>query len=342
MRRLALFMTLALVVVLLFSNVTPASAIQCGPYVEPGICSPRFHKGEVVFINSGVPFVWLRQIPNSAGGVVGTLWPTSRPSLIIIGDVSSWDGYQNWFLVGLISNPRIGGWIEQASLLGLPIVPTTSPVTTRATWTRPAYVTLNPRLTYGWFRAAPSSSAAPVLTVVPGVTFNLLAGPEAVFDGVQWWWPVSIRVGNTPMSGWLEQSSIVVTGIIPTPIPQPVYTTKAAFQSFERGYMIWLENDDTIYVFFGSGGGELGIYSLSTYGSMPDNPVIDTAPSGYTKPVSGFGRVWGNYAKVRQGLGWALQNEQGYTATVTPNAYGWSFTLPDGRVIKTRNFTWNF
>ncbi len=327
------------------------NAIQCGPYVQPGICSPALHLGDSVVIRQGVPFIWLREVPSSNGTVVNTVFAWSNASLRVIGRDGHWDGYQSWYVVALVSDPLRGGWVEQASLKNAldPIIPTVPPATPNPSgkplWQVPMTASLNQSVPFAWLRTSPSSSAPTGLTIYPGATFTVLGIPNPVYDGVQWWWYVEARIMRGTIYGWLEQSSIRPLATQPTataPNVPVTTTTTAAFQTFESGYMIWTAFDQQIYVFNGKNCGTFGGYPISSYETLPDNPVTEPAPDGLVKPIRGFGRVWGNFTWIRQGLGWATQSEQGYTATVVKNGLSMQITLPDGRTIHILRSTWNF
>lgn len=133
---------------------------------------------------------------------------------------------------------------------------------------------------------------------------------------------------------------------MPTPYPtaisptQPAsITTQAAYQPFERGFMIWVASQGAVYVFLQDASRVL-FYEQWAYETLPDNPVTETPPSGLYSPVSGFGRVWGNYPDVRGALGWALMPEQGFVTSYTPTNDGILLTLPDGRLITTAQGQW--
>jgi hypothetical protein len=121
---------------------------------------------------------------------------------------------------------------------------------------------------------------------------------------------------------------------------------QAAYESFEDGYMLWRGDTGEIIVLVNNG--LVLRYSETSFSSRPDNPVTDTPPQGKYKPVSGFGRVWGNFPVVREMLGWATALEQGYTMTMqyTPMPVFTNYfymTLPDGRVVQVHDDnTWNF
>jgi hypothetical protein len=88
----------------------------------------------------------------------------------------------------------------------------------------------------------------------------------------------------------------------------------AGEESFQGGYMFWRQDTLTVYV----------LYNNGTWQSFPDtwtsaepewDPSI-VAPPGYYQPKRGFGKVWRNNAGVRNALGWGLNEERGFTASV--------------------------
>ncbi|MBL8161044.1 MAG: hypothetical protein JNJ61_03605 [Anaerolineae bacterium] len=122
--------------------------------------------------------------------------------------------------------------------------------------------------------------------------------------------------------------------------PVSIYTEPGAYQPFERGFMLWRSGDRAVLVF--SKDGWFSYYQEVNYDSLPDNPVTEEPPAGRIKPVSGFGRIWGNLSEVREALGWALAPEQAYTMTAQTSAASFYYlTTPDGTVLQLRgNFTW--
>ena len=112
--------------------------------------------------------------------------------------------------------------------------------------------------------------------------------------------------------------------------------------------MLWRGGIGEIWVLT-SADGQARHFSQSEYVDLPDNPVADLPPEGLVKPVNGFGRVWGNFADVRQALGWASAAETGYATTYSatpPTAGGLRQTavnFPDGREIVLReDQSWQF
>jgi hypothetical protein len=108
----------------------------------------------------------------------------------------------------------------------------------------------------------------------------------------------------------------------------------AAFQYYERGFMVWRADTGGIYVFYNDlNGGTFSHWDQATYQGWPDNTIVP--PTGYVTPIFGFGKVWGNRVEVRYGLGNAVAPEQAYTASLLMQ-YGelvW-LTIPDGRVVQ--------
>lgn len=128
-------------------------------------------------------------------------------------------------------------------------------------------------------------------------------------------------------------------------------TIDAAFQPFEGGFMVWRGDTFEVYVFvYGTDdtGGEALYYLESSYGTLPAPAATEVAPLDRFVPVSGFGRVWANAPGVREKLGWGLEAESGYEATLQPVATGRTprppfalyLTLPDEEVIGSGYGRW--
>lgn len=309
-------------------------------------------------VKSRVPFVWLRAAPNSYAGVLLTV--ASGISLTVANDNAVLDGQWWW----LVKHPGSGvtGWVEQASLeLSTGPAPTTPPPAAQA-WDIGAKIRIRPTIPFSWLRYTASSWAAAIYTAVSGQQLEVVAVPQ--FDGIQWWWQV--KVPDTQITGWVEQNSLALAPVrTNTPNPPPTlapneYTTvqqPAAFEQFEHGFMIWLSGDETIYVLLVPGRQVVKSqftyqwfeYTRADYASLADNPIADQAPSGMTKPIRGFGKVWGNFKEVRDLLGWGSAPEQGYTTTMKfPKALLRYFvmTLPDNREVilfkRTASQLWQY
>jgi YVTN family beta-propeller protein len=84
-----------------------------------------------------------------------------------------------------------------------------------------------------------------------------------------------------------------------------------AEQDFERGFMVWRGEDRRVFVFYDD-----GVWRSTRddwQEGMPELGCEATAPSGLQQPKRGFGLVWCTNAGVRAGLGWAVNEEKGYT-----------------------------
>jgi hypothetical protein len=147
----------------------------------------------------------------------------------------------------------------------------------------------------------------------------------------------------------------------------PPQSTKAAEQVFEGGRMIWLEHAAPIRQWDWGAGGKDDFIILALYTPgvawpqkqtfidawTPDEPDSDPTivpPNGRFQPIRGFGKVWRTHSDVRQKLGWALGQEQGFDAVYQlvsdfrdygPCLY---LTNMDGRVVGLcrRDGSWSF
>jgi hypothetical protein len=107
----------------------------------------------------------------------------------------------------------------------------------------------------------------------------------------------------------------------------------SAAQAFERGVMMWLEVSPAgIYALYNTG--RFGRYD-DTFNAAVD-PISggEVPPAGLKEPVRGFGKVWRSFPEVRGGLGWAVNDESGGTATVQPFERGVMAYLPQrGEIV---------
>lgn len=139
----------------------------------------------------------------------------------------------------------------------------------------------------------------------------------------------------------MEGSNAVGTNRCPSGEPS---TVQAAYQPFERGYMLWFNG--TIYVFYTSGSGPAGeVYQDSfVEGQTELSFAPESIPANRFVPVRGFGKVWNDHPAVRERIGWATAPESGYSAQLQ-NIYSTGSNpylvvkLPDGNVV---TFSHNF
>lgn len=88
----------------------------------------------------------------------------------------------------------------------------------------------------------------------------------------------------------------------------------AAWETFERGALLWRSDTDTAYAFLVDG----RWYPIATRwgGDLP--PGRGEPPAGLLAPERGFGWVWGTNDTLYADLGWATDAEKGFCAQVQP------------------------
>lgn len=107
----------------------------------------------------------------------------------------------------------------------------------------------------------------------------------------------------------------------------------AAEQPFEGGVMIWLEESDSVIVFFEDGRWQRFEDTWSE--DQPESDPSLAPPAERFQPIRGFGKVWRERTPVREALGWALGVELAYEATVQDQAS--TADRPDITYLQTYN-----
>ncbi len=97
----------------------------------------------------------------------------------------------------------------------------------------------------------------------------------------------------------------------------------ASEQPFEKGYMIWRNDTNRIYVL--SADGTWSAHDDTWTEGEPDTIGEDEAPVDRYAPTRGFGKVWAQDPAVKTALGWALKNEHGCIGAVQDFANGLMF-----------------
>jgi hypothetical protein len=189
-------------------SVVPASAASsvCKPTDNPANCEAVFAANQNLAIKSGVPFVWLRKSPSSSAEVAYAVNYSAKTRFVIDYWPSVYDGYQNWWLVRLVSDKSKGGWVEQSSLVDA-TAPDNTPA--KANWSTNFAGGIRAGVPFVWVRNAPNSSAGVLFTLLPGDPFIVLVDPQPIYDGRQWWWTITSPVPTSPKNGYVEQASIV-------------------------------------------------------------------------------------------------------------------------------------
>ncbi len=112
----------------------------------------------------------------------------------------------------------------------------------------------------------------------------------------------------------------------------------AAVQRFERGMMIYVgESLAAIYVLYNTG--NFAHYNDTWVDGVDPVSGGEFPPPGLFEPIRGFGKVWRSFPDVRSGLGWAIENEAGVSATVLAFNAGKMIALPTlGQIAVLANF----
>ena len=108
----------------------------------------------------------------------------------------------------------------------------------------------------------------------------------------------------------------------------------AAYQPFEHGAMLWNGRDHSIVV----------VYDDGAWESFPDTfaegePEFDpnlSPPDDRLQPIRGFGKLWRGSQDIRDRLGWALQEELGYTPYYHEFERGYLIGSPSGTLALIR------
>jgi hypothetical protein len=81
--------------------------------------------------------------------------------------------------------------------------------------------------------------------------------------------------------------------------------------------MIWIKDDDQIYVLFDDGQSPSWRAYADEWdeGEPEDDPTL-TPPAGMYQPVRGFGLIWREQEDVRERLGWATDREAAFSTAM--------------------------
>jgi hypothetical protein len=97
--------------------------------------------------------------------------------------------------------------------------------------------------------------------------------------------------------------------------PLQAVSGNAAQQSFQNGFMIWVEAEQSVYVFYDAPAGSLDTYEVYIDNFREGDPESDPTivpPAGLYQPIRGFGLVWRTDTAIRDRLGWATAPETGF------------------------------
>jgi uncharacterized protein YraI len=219
------------------------------------------------------------------------------------------DGRLGWMAAYLVTHsPALPLPIVPAP----PLPPTAVPPTPTNTLPPPTWTPVPPPT---WTPVPPPTST---WTPIPPPTWTPVPPPT--------WTPVPppcpIAIGAPFISAW--------TGPVRDTLHCPVDTMKevwTAVQPFERGVMFWREDQRMIYVI--ANDHTWRKIADNWIEGMPQESCADVAPAGLVKPVRGFGYVWCNAAGIKDLVGWATEDEHGFTTQFQ--------TFEGGEMVRAEN-----
>lgn len=156
-------------------------------------------------------------------------------------------------------------------------------------------------------------------TVLPQLVTTNVSGIQATLPVVVVTQPNLSSCSYPPSGGFATvfASDVTLRQQMGCPVgaPPTILSYSSASELFERGEMFWVQGPPSyIYSLFNTG--RFQRYDDS-YNSATD-PVSggETPPQNLKEPVRGFGKIWRTFTEVRNGLGWAFNDETGGQATV--------------------------
>jgi len=127
------------------------------------------------------------------------------------------------------------------------------------------------------------------------------------------------------------------TNPVPSVCPlNPPLVSAGSFQQFQNGVMLWVGQQDAIYVLYDSTTYPRWQVFNDTYTEgIPDtDPAFDNAPPSTWQPRRGFGLLWRSQSAARDRLGWSLvEFEMPFTTQVQIGSDGTIYLLePQGGI----------
>lgn len=110
-------------------------------------------------------------------------------------------------------------------------------------------------------------------------------------------------------------------------------TVWSAWESFQRGAMLWRNDVNQVVVFYNTGRWT----QLADQWAGQDTPYRGSPPPGLRQPVRGFGWIWGRSDEVFSGLGWATDEEKGVCLLIQQFQRG--FVMTNSTVSTCRDHT---
>ena len=146
---------------------------------------------------------------------------------------------------------------------------------------------------------ATSTNTAPILptSVIIPVTGAVVIPIPEVCDST--WFFIQPRPANCPLN--------------------PPIADQGVYQQFQNGYMVWVRNQDAIYVMYSDNTQPRWevFRDFFNEGMVEDESTFNNRPPNTWQPRRGFGLLWRGNERVRNRIGWAIQQwEQPYSVQV--------------------------
>ena len=169
--------------------------------------------------------------------------------------------------------------------------------------------------------ACGQNAAAPATAVVPSPLPSPTAAPPATATAQPLLAPTATLLVANEIAPAAQTECDVEYFFDPAPGSCPAglpIISAAAEQPFEGGVLIWLEEIDSVLVFYDHG---RWLRFDDTWSE--DQPQSDPSlvpPTGRFQPIRGFGKIWREQPDVREALGWAMGVELGFESTFQDQA----------------------
>ncbi len=161
--------------------------------------------------------------------------------------------------------------------------------------------TLTPTITPSW---TPTFTPRPP-TATNSVNYITLAPPNSVSGGVV---PIPTAINVNPVAQacttpWFFSMLQPASCAMNPPLISP-----GAFLQFQNGAMLWVAQQDAIYVLYDSANPPRWQVFNDTFtdGMADTDPAFNNAPPFTFQPRRGFGLLWRSQSSLRDRLGWAV------------------------------------
>lgn len=166
-------------------------------------------------------------------------------------------------------------------------------------------------------------SKTPTQTPTQTATFTQTPPPSATVEATATSPPLPTAIAITAIPVNVQPCNAVWFFIQPRPDGCPLNAplgSYASLQQFQQGFMIWIQQQDAIYVLYDSANfPRWEVYQDTFEEWMPSfDPALDDLAPPYTfQPKRGFGVLWRGSPPIQRRLGWSVREwEEPYNTQV--------------------------